>query len=72
MMEIKERWTASSLLIQDKAQCLDDCCLASIVLPQQDIHTRPELNGLVGKAPEIADTNLSQEHNVPKGTTWSL
>jgi hypothetical protein len=30
------------------------------------------LNGQIGKAPEIMNANLGQEHVVPKGTTQGL
>jgi hypothetical protein len=71
MVEIKKRWPASSLLVQHETKRLDDGCLAGIVLSKQNIHARPEMNCLVGKATEIADANLCQEHIVPKGTTWA-
>lgn len=71
-MEIKKRWPASSLLVQHETERLNDGCLASIVLSKQNIHARPEIDCLVGKATEIADTNLCQEHIVPKGTTGPI
>jgi len=69
MVEIKKRWSASSPLVQDKAERPDDGRLASIVLPQENIHARPELHGLVGEAPVITNMNSSQEHNTPQDAT---
>ena len=56
MAEIKKCWPASSLLVQKKAKRVDEGCLAGVVLSEEDIHARPEMNGMVGKATEIADT----------------
>jgi hypothetical protein len=72
VVEIKKRWSASSLLVQDKAERLDDGRLARIVLSEQDIHARPELHGLVGEAPVITDMNSRQVHNVPQDNTRIL
>jgi hypothetical protein len=72
MVEIKKRRSASSLLVQDKAERLDDGRLARIVLSEQDIHARPELHGLVGEAPVITDMNSRQVHNVPQDNTRIL
>ena len=72
MVKIKEGWPASSPLVQEKTERFDDGCLASVILSQQDVHARSELNGQIGKAPEIMNANLGQEHVVPKGTTQGL
>jgi hypothetical protein len=69
MVKIKEGWSASSPLVRGKTERFDDGCLASFVLFKQNIHARAVIDCLAGKATEIADTNLCQEHSVPKGAT---
>jgi len=69
MVKIKKRGPTSSPLVQEKTERFDHSCLATVVLSQQNVHAWPELNGQIGKAPEIVDANLCQEHIASKGIT---
>jgi hypothetical protein len=58
MVKIKERGPTSSPLVQEETERFDHGCLATVVLSQQNINAWPELDGQIGKTPEIVNANL--------------
>jgi hypothetical protein len=62
-MEVEERWSPATPLVENELQRFDERGLARIILPQQDVHTWREVHGFVAKATIVLDVNIGQVHN---------
>jgi hypothetical protein len=72
MVEIIEGGATTWLLVQDKPECFDDCRLAGVILPKQDVHARGEVDDLIAKTSVVLDVDRSQVHDIPQDIIMSL